>query len=191
MYLEALYVYGELQNWFTGKEINIAQGSLDVNREGFPIFDSSQRPKFLPGKTLTTYRLSAANNGGVGYIDQGAAAFDAIAMARAVGAAIGDTGEWTGYIIENSDAGFGYEYNTSILTGQGAIRVSKSFSLGRDFKGKFDSIPREKVVGAFHTHPVGGGDVIANAFMSWSTDKEHLDDCGDRVRNNASVVEHR
>jgi hypothetical protein len=157
----ALAANRALQQYFVGKDVVVLNGTLDLDSNGVPEFNG-RRPKFDGGSTVGSYTIQGPQ---ARFATADEAAFDAIALARAVSAALNDNPERAGFILERDDGTFTYQADYRLA---GIGTVPKVFSLGREFKTSFDAPIPSNVVGIFHTHPVGsdGDENQLNVFFS-------------------------
>lgn len=149
-----------LEAYFVGKSVNIVLGA-PVNDRNRTVFDRQGRIELARGATLSTYPIRGPEHH---FTTPEEAAFDAIALARAVTGALDDGNEKIGYIIKRSDGTFGYGYPYQ-LVGMN-LSIPRTSSAGRDLEAAIDWPPPEGAVAMWHIHPVGGeGDNAANIYF--------------------------
>jgi hypothetical protein len=157
--LPALRQQRLLQQYFVGKDINIIVGN-PVEKNGEVAFEDDGRAAFQKGAQPSTYRIRGPN---YKFASADDAAFDAIALARAVTGSLNDNDERAGYIVKNTDGTFGYEYPYE-LSGN-ATPFPKLYSAGGDAEARVDHTPKNAVA-LWHLHPVGGsGDNVRNVYF--------------------------
>jgi hypothetical protein len=137
-----------LGGYFIGKDVNIIIGN-PADKHGSVTFDGDSRVKFPPGSTTATYTIRGPN---YAFTNPDDAAYDAIALTRAMMGALGDPNEKTGYIIKRPDGSFGYEYQRQI---DGQPSLSKIYASGIEDEATTDPTPKNAVA-MWHIHPVGG-----------------------------------
>ncbi|WP_332711254.1 hypothetical protein [Sphingomonas sp. ZT3P38] len=149
-----------LEAYFVGKSVNIVLGA-PVNDRNRTVFDRRGGIELARGATLSTYQIRGPDHH---FTTPDEAAFDAIALARAVTGALDDGNEKTGYIVQRSDGTFGYGYPYQ-LVGMN-LSIPRTSSAGWDLKAAIDWPPPEGAVAMWHIHPVGGeGDNAANIYF--------------------------
>jgi hypothetical protein len=158
-YSEGLTAYQRVETFLTGKAIVMYRGEQALDRRGYPIFNTATGvPIFLGEVQTTTYVLKGHRDG---FNTPGEAAFDAHAMGRAVGAAIGNYDETPVYIVKRPDGNYSYDYNYKVgYREYEGTSFRKRFSYGTGLESQLDNPSRalfgsDVVVGILHPHPVG------------------------------------